>query len=133
MITHFLRQNVLLLIRDPNIRESYHQHRRKAVNFLGAFMLIIRLINIMYRVLKYEQMSSCIQTHYFVITGSGIHILAQILSLKFSWASYMLAPVVILSYLNLRFCINEKTKMDHVAVLLDTVAFDVFITMLLSM
>ncbi len=87
----------------------------------------------MYRVLKYEDISKCIQTHYFVITGAGIHIVAQILSLKFSWASFILAPIVILSYLNLMFCINEDTRMDHIAVLLDTVAFDVFITILLSM
>ena len=73
------------------------------------------------------------QSHYFVITGAGIHIIAQILSLKWNWGSYILAPVVILSYLNLMFCLNEKTRIDHIAVLIDTVIFDTFISILLSL
>ena len=77
-------------------------------------------------------MSQCVQTHYFVITGAGINIIAQILSLKWNWASYILSPIVILSYLNLMFCLNENTRLDHIAVLLDTVIFDTFISILLS-
>lgn len=73
------------------------------------------------------------QSHYFVITGAGIHFIAQILSLKWNWGSYILAPIVILSYLNLMFCLNEKTRIDHIAVLIDTVIFDTFISILLSL
>lgn len=93
---------------------------------------MVRLLNIMIRVFKYEEMSQCVQTHYFVITGAGIHIVAQIFSLKWNWASYILSPIVILSYLNLMFCLNEETRIDHIAVLLDTVIFDTFISILLS-
>jgi cytochrome c biogenesis protein CcdA len=74
-----------------------------------------------------------VQSHYFVITGAGIHFIAQILSLKWDWGSYILAPIVILSYLNLMFCLNEKTRIDHIAVLIDTVIFDTFISILLSL
>lgn len=86
----------------------------------------------MIRVFEYEEMSQCVQTHIFVITGAGIHIVAHILSLKWKWASYILAPIVTLSYLNLMFCLNEETRIDHIAVLLDTVIFDTFISILLS-
>jgi hypothetical protein len=74
-----------------------------------------------------------VQSHYFVITGAGIHFIAQILSLKWNWGSYILAPIVILSYLNLMFCLNEKTRIVHIAVLIDTLIFDTFISILLSL
>jgi hypothetical protein len=92
----------------------------------------VRLINVMIRVFEYGEMSQCVQTHYFVIFGAGIHIVAQILSLKWNWASYILAPIVTLSYLNLMLCLNEETRMDHIAVLLETVIFETFISILLS-
>jgi len=102
-----IKHQILLIIQNPVIREEYQSKRRRLINFLGAFLLVIRLINIMIRVFEYEEISQCIQTHYFVITGAGIHIVAQILSLKWNWASFILAPVVTLSYLNLMFCLNE--------------------------
>ncbi len=82
----------------------------------------------MIRVFEYVEISKCVQIHNFVIFGEGIHIIAQILSLKWNWASYILAPIVTLSFLNLMLCLNEETRMDHIAVLLDTVIFDTFIS-----
>lgn len=68
-----------------------------------------------------------------MITGAGIHIVAQILSLRFEIFSYLLCPIALLSYLNIRFCLGDNTGLEQIAVLIDTIVFDIFISVLLSM
>lgn len=133
MVAHFLKQHVLMRLPTAVLRNTFNKKKRRQLNFLGAFILVLRLANIMYRVFQYQHMSKCVQNHYFIITGAGIHIIAQILSLRFEIFSYLLCPIALLSYLNIRFCLNNNTELEQIAVLFDTVVFDIFISVLLSM
>ena len=47
--------------------------------------------------------------------------------------TYLLAPIIILTFMNLRFCINENTQENQMAVLFDTMVFDIFVSILMSM
>lgn len=100
---------------------------------MGIIFLISRLAIMMYRVFKYEKMSDCVQNQYFIITGAGIHIVTQILSFKWQFITYLLAPIIILTFMNLRFCLNENTQENQIAVLFDTIVFDIFLSILMSM
>ncbi len=105
---------------------------RKRINFLGFFLILLRLANIMYRVFSYQSISECIQSPQFVLLGIGIQIIAQLLSIKWAWASKVLSFIVVLTFLNMRFCENNLDPSNELAVLVDTLIFDIFCTLLLS-
>lgn len=107
--------------------------KRPCVNFLAFFLLLMRFSNIMYRVFNYDSIRDCIQTPAFIFTGIGVQIVAQILSLKFEIATYLISFVITLSYMNLRFCVDYVDDMSDMAVLADTLVFEIFVTILLSM
>jgi hypothetical protein len=105
---------------------------RKRINFLGFFCLILRLCSIMYRVFSYEAISDCVQSPQFVLLGIGVQIVAQLLSLKWMWAMKCLCFFVVLSFLNMRFCEHLLNNESDMAVIVDTLIFDIFCTFLLS-
>jgi len=47
--------------------------------------------------------------------------------------TFLLAPIIILTFMNLRFCLNENTQQNQIAVLVDTIVFDIFLSILMSM
>lgn len=99
---------------------------------MGAFLVFLRLVNIMYRVFSYASISKCVQSPLFLLTGIGSQIIGQLLSLRWEWATFSLSFIVIVSYLNMLFCKNDLHSSDEMAVLVDTVLFDIFATLLLS-
>jgi hypothetical protein len=45
------------------------EKKRRMVNFLGLFLLFIRLVRLMYRATNYASISECIKTPYYLLTG----------------------------------------------------------------
>ncbi|TNV80555.1 hypothetical protein FGO68_gene1486 [Halteria grandinella] len=127
-----LSKDLLLLLPCDATRRKYDLQMRKRINFLGFFLLILRLANIMFRVLNYEAISECVQSPQFLLLGIGVQIIAQLLSLKWMWAMKTLSFIVVLSFLNMRFCEHMLDNESDMAVMVDTLIFDIFSTLLLS-
>jgi len=75
MAAHFFLRKFLLIIKDPKQRVMFTESRRKNINFLGIFILLVRFVNIMIRVLAYQEIEKCVQTHYYILCGPLLHIL----------------------------------------------------------
>lgn len=86
----------------------------------------------MFRVFSYEAISECVQSPQYVLLGIGVQIIAQLLSLKWMWAMKSLSFIVLLSFLNMRFCEYLLDDESDMAVMVDTLIFDIFCTFLLS-
>ena len=126
------KQDFLLILPSGEAQRKYELIMRKRINFLGFFLLILRLANIMYRVFSYEAISDCVQSPQFVMLGIGIQIVAQLLSLRWMWAMKVLSFFVVCSFLNMRFCEHLLDNESDMAVMVDTLIFDIFCTLLLS-
>jgi hypothetical protein len=53
MVAHFFFRRFLLIIKDPKLREKFTEDRRRNINFLNVFILLVRFVNIMIRVIAY--------------------------------------------------------------------------------
>ena len=124
--------NILLRIKDPQISHTYLLMKRKNINLTAVLLLLIRLSQIIYRVIGYDQFKHCVTQYYFLLSGIGINIIALLMSLKWNWGVHFLSSLVILSMMNVSFCEADLNENDNVAVILDSFTFDFACSVMLS-
>lgn len=90
-----------LRIKDKAQSEKYMMRRQREVNLACGFLLLLRLVSLMYRVLGFESMKVCVAAHLYLACGIGINIVALLCSLKWKLATRLLSGIVLLSFVNI--------------------------------
>lgn len=133
MLAHFCGRLLFLQVKDHNIGDAYLNSVRPTANMMGIFLLLMRLISLMYREFAFDSLSECARNPGYVVTAMGLPMVGLVFSMRWQLGTQLLAFFTVAGSMSLSFCSDDiQEEDDQGGLIADTLAFDVLSSILLS-